>query len=138
VNLVIREDGRPKLRIFEQPFVLPLLPYLEEAEQAIPPEIRILCQQHDFYLIKYGFDALPQGKERFTKVDIHIDYPDDQGFLTRDLVPDTQIEERFRAEGKVTVALDPHMNVAAHAVVRVVELVEPEAFHRARSRRTPS
>lgn len=96
-------------RIGEQPFVFPLVKYLEAAEQQIPPEVKVKKDECDFYLVKYGVDVKPEGKEKFTKVLLHLDYPAEKGFLTYSMMPDTELQERFGAEAKVTLGLDPHL-----------------------------
>lgn len=96
-------------RIGEQPFVLPLLEYLEAVEHQIPPDIKVLKEKGAFYLIKYGIDVKPEGKEKFTKILLHLEYPTNQGFLTYSMTPDTELEEKFSAKAKVKVGLDSHL-----------------------------
>jgi hypothetical protein len=103
-------NPKSTFRIFEQPFVLPLLPYFAAAKQQVPPEIEVLKNQYDLYLVKYGVDVNPQGKEKFAKVDLHLDYPMGQGFFTLSMIPDSELVERFSAKSKITVGLDPHLN----------------------------
>ena len=94
------------LDVGEEPFVLPLLPLLDAAKQDVPPEIEVLRGQKDFYLLKFGINATVKGKERFRGLDIKFDYPNDSGFLTYALAPDTEIEKRFSANASVTIGLD--------------------------------
>lgn len=96
-------------RIGEQPFVLPLLAYLEAAEQKVPPEVKALRENQSFYLIKYGIDVKPENKEKFVKVLLHLEYPAKQGFLTFSMLPDTEVEQNFGAQAKITVGVDPHL-----------------------------
>ena len=100
---------KSSLRVAERPFVLPLVEFLNTAKKNIPPEIQILNKQYDIYLIKYGVDAKPVGKEKFSELELQMDYPNDQGFQTYSIIPDTEIEERFSARTDVTVGLDPNL-----------------------------
>jgi hypothetical protein len=92
--------------IGERPFVLPLLPYLSSTGHQVPAEIRLLSEQFDLFLVKYGVDATPQGKEKFAEVKLSLDYPDNQGFLTYSMIPNTELEEIFVAKGEGAVGLD--------------------------------
>lgn len=107
----ILEKPQSRLTNFEHPFVLPLLPYLTAAKEKIPPDIKVLIDQYDLYLIKYSFGAMPRGKEKFTELDLYLDYPDQQGFLTHTLIPNTELEEWFSASVKGSVALNPNLEV---------------------------
>jgi hypothetical protein len=102
-------NPKSTFKIGEQPFVLPLLPYLTAAQQQVQPEIQVLKEQYNLYMIKYGIDAKPQDKERFSKVELRLDYPDRQGFITFSMIPDTELEERFSAQAKIKVGLDPYL-----------------------------
>lgn len=99
-------NPKSTLRVGERPFVLPLLSYLTTAQRQVPADIQVLSQQYDIYLIKYGVDAKPKGKEKFAEVELVLDYPNDQGFLTYSMAPDTELEEKFSAKTKVKVGLD--------------------------------
>jgi hypothetical protein len=88
----------------DEPFVLPLLPYLEAAGQQLPPDVRVQADRHAFYLVKYGLNAVPREKERFESLELRVDYP--AGHLTHTLTPDTDLETRFAAKSSVTLGLD--------------------------------
>ena len=95
----------------ERPFVLPVLSYLSAAGKQVPPEIQVLKEQYNLYLIKYGVNAKPRGKETFAEVELRLDYPDDKGFLTYSIIPDTEIEERLGIKSNVRVGLDTSFKV---------------------------
>lgn len=103
-------NPKSTLHIAERPFVFPLVPYLTAAQQQVPHEIRLLKDQYNIYLIKYSVDAEPEGKEKFTRLELRLDYPDKQGFLTHSMAPDTKLEERFSTKVKITTGLDYNLN----------------------------
>jgi hypothetical protein len=108
---IIQNPPKDRLTLGEQPFVFPLLQLFAASKQEIPPEIEVLKNQYNIYLIKYGITANPEGNEKITKLDIHLDYPNE--FLTYNMTPDTKLEEKFRAYANVETKLDTHLNFGA-------------------------
>jgi hypothetical protein len=92
----------------EQPLILPLVPYLRKSKQPIPPDIAVLAKQYDFYLVKYGLDAIRRGKERFESLEFRVDYPAQQ--LTITMTPDTELETRFSARSSVRVGVNASLS----------------------------
>lgn len=94
-----------KLEVRERPFVLPLLRYLEAASSDVPPDVRLLAEQYDLFLVRFAADAQPVGKERIRKLRVRFGYPTQPPFLTLRLIPDTVLEQRFAARNEVTLGL---------------------------------
>jgi hypothetical protein len=96
---ILQSEPESLLEMGEKPFILPLMRYLEAAEQAPPPAVKVLSEQYDIYLVMYRLSAVPVGKDRFTSLALRVDYADDAGFVTYSLTPDTELEEKFAAHG---------------------------------------
>ena len=94
--------------------MLPLLAYFKKSKLAAPPDIAILAKQYDFYLVKYGLDAVPRGKERFESLEFRVDYPADQLYLS--MTPDTELETKFSARSSVTVGVSTSLSFQLPAV----------------------
>jgi hypothetical protein len=93
----------------ERPFVLPLLAYLDAAGEKIPADVRLLSRQCLLYLLKYSIDAQPSERERFTNVELRLDYGGGGPIVTHSMTPDTTFEKRVAASVNVKAALDPHL-----------------------------
>ena len=104
---VVRSSPQSKIELGEKPFVLPLIPYIKAAGEAIPPDVKLLSKQYDCFLIKYGLNAVLQDKERFVKVEFKVDYPKEQ--VTYSLAPNTELEEKVSARIGATIGIDPHL-----------------------------
>lgn len=113
---VLFEPPKSELEPSERPFVLPLVQYLDAADQHIPPDIKVLNRQWDFYLVRFGLNAIPRAKERFGEVELRFSYHEEDGCLSFSLNPDSELEDRFAARASVTFGITPSLGFSIPSI----------------------
>jgi hypothetical protein len=89
---------------FEEPLLFPLDSRLIGAKLDLPPSAQPVGPRHRLCLLIYRFDLRPDWREVITAIEPCLTYIRPKA-LTYSMVPNTELEERFRAETGVDLAI---------------------------------
>jgi len=86
-----------QIKAFNKPLILNLVTLFKNEGKELSGEMKTILEDFDVYVIKYALNAEPSGNERFTYVELSIDYPTEE-FITRSLAPDTELVDRVKGQ----------------------------------------
>ncbi len=115
---------------FGEPLVYSFQDRLAGAVLSLPDGLAPVGPEDQVCLLSYGFDLRPDSDEVITRIKPRLTYSDPTG-LTYAMVPNTELEERFRAQASVElgvagegaagmpkVSVAPFLQVAAEATAK--------------------
>ena len=100
------EIRRVKSRVvpFQEPLLFALDHRLAKASSSLPAELQPVGPDHRLCVLIYGLDLKPAPHEVFTRLEVRFAYGRVKG-LTYSMIPNTELEERFRAQTSVELAI---------------------------------
>jgi len=104
---------KTKLLPYQKALALRVDSLFRNTGQEVPPVLKTLSADYTPYLLSYGFDAKPEGGDKFRRVSLKLVFVASNQFTTYDLSPNTTLEKTFSATTDARLGVNAELKFAA-------------------------